>query len=66
MSLKFHFLHSHLDFFPENMENISDEHGERFHQDIFQTEQRYSGKWSPDMLADPLLQSYKGDTNWRK
>jgi len=31
---------------------VSDEHGERFHQDIAQTEKRYQGKWSPAMLAD--------------
>jgi len=27
MSLKMHFLHSHLDFFPENLGEVSDEHG---------------------------------------
>ena len=31
MSLKIHILHSHLDFFPENLGAVSDEHGERFH-----------------------------------
>ena len=31
MSLKMHFLHSHLEFFPENCGAVSDEHGERFH-----------------------------------
>ena len=30
MSLKRHFLHSHLDFSPENMGAISDEHGKKF------------------------------------
>ena len=34
MSLKVHFLHSHLPFFHENLGAVSDEHGERFHQDI--------------------------------
>ena len=34
MSLKLHFLHSHLDFFRNNSGNVSEEHGERFHQDI--------------------------------
>jgi hypothetical protein len=29
-SLKVHFLHSHLDFFPVNMGAVSDEHGENF------------------------------------
>lgn len=53
MSLKLHFLHSHLDFFPENLgAAVSDEHGKRFHQDIASIEKRYTGKWSPNMLAD--------------
>ncbi|UYV61015.1 hypothetical protein LAZ67_1003112 [Cordylochernes scorpioides] len=52
MSLKIHFLHSHLDFFPDNLGAVSDEHGERFHQDISSMEKRYQGKWSPGMLAD--------------
>ncbi|UYV62853.1 hypothetical protein LAZ67_2002154 [Cordylochernes scorpioides] len=52
MSLKIHFLHSHLDFFPDNLGAVSDEHGERFHQAISSMEKRYQGKWSPVMLAD--------------
>jgi hypothetical protein len=39
-------------FLPENMGAVSYEHGERFHQDVSQMEKRYSGKWSPNMLAD--------------
>jgi hypothetical protein len=31
MSMKLHFQHSHLNGFLENMEALSDEHGERFH-----------------------------------
>jgi len=34
MSLIIHFLESHLDFSPENLGEVSDEHGERFNQDI--------------------------------
>ncbi|GBO44042.1 hypothetical protein AVEN_5001-1 [Araneus ventricosus] len=34
MSLKVHFLDSHLDYFPENLGVVSEEQGERFHQDI--------------------------------
>ena len=30
ISLKIHFLHSHLDFFPANMGEVSDEHSELF------------------------------------
>jgi hypothetical protein len=52
MSLKIHFLHSHLDFFPPNLGAVSDEHGERFHQDTAQMKWRYSGKWIEKMLAD--------------
>ncbi|UYV71828.1 SETMAR [Cordylochernes scorpioides] len=52
MSLKIHFLHSHLDFFPDNLGAVSDEHGERFHQAISSMEKRYQGKWSPGMLSD--------------
>ena len=52
MSLKMHFLHSHLEFFPANLGDVSDEHGERFHQEISCMEKRYQGKWSPQMLAD--------------
>ena len=52
MSLKIHFLEVHLDFFPENLGEVSDEHGERFHQDIVTMEKRYQGKWTSSMLAD--------------
>jgi len=41
VSLKIHFLKSHLDFFPENLSEVSDEHNERFHQDIMAMEKRY-------------------------
>ena len=34
MSIKMHYLHSHLDWFPENCGDVSDEQGERFHQDM--------------------------------
>jgi len=46
MSLKIHFLELHLDFFQEHLGEISDEHGERFHQDIVVVEKRYQGKWT--------------------
>jgi hypothetical protein len=34
MSLKIRFLHSHLKLFPPKQGEVSDEHGESFHQDI--------------------------------
>ena len=52
MSLKVHVLHSHLDFFAENLGDVSDEHDERFHQDISVMERRFKGKWNPGMMAD--------------
>ncbi|XP_077974510.1 uncharacterized protein LOC144430449 [Styela clava] len=52
MSIKLHFLHSHLARFPENLGDVSDEQGERFHQDISDMEVRYQGRWDSTMLAD--------------
>jgi hypothetical protein len=52
MSFKIHVLHPHLDFFPDNCDMFSDEHDERFHQEIATMEKRYQGKWSTSMLAD--------------
>ena len=52
MSLKIHFLNSHLNFFPPNLGAVSDEHGERFHQDITKRESNYQGKWNPGMMED--------------
>ena len=51
MSLKIHFLESHLDFFLENIGEISDEHGERFHQDIMAMEKRFQCKWTSSIVA---------------
>ena len=51
-SLKIHFFSLTWIFFPENLSNVSDEHGERFHQDILAMEKRYQGKWTSRMLAD--------------
>jgi len=44
MSLKMHFLFSHLDIFPLNCGGVSDEHGERFHLDILVTKHHYKKK----------------------
>lgn len=52
MSIKVHFLHSHLDFFPENLGQFSDEQGERFHQEIATMEKRFEGKSESRMLAN--------------
>ena len=51
MTLRVHFLNSHLYFFPENLGAVSDEHGQRFHQEISTMEKQYKGKWNSSMLA---------------
>ena len=52
MSIKMHFLNSHLDYFPKNCGDYSEEQGEGFHQDIRVMEERYQGRWDINMLAD--------------
>jgi len=41
MSLKIHFLHIHLDFFPINLGATSAKRFERFHQDVMTIKKRY-------------------------
>lgn len=52
MSLKIHFLYNHLNFFPDNCGDCSDEQGERFHQDIATIEERFKGKDSTHMMGE--------------
>ena len=52
MSVKVHFLHSHVDYFADNLGAVSKEKGERLHQDIKTMEKRYRGYWSESMMAD--------------
>jgi len=52
MSVKLHFLASHLNYFPDNCGDYSEEQGERFHQDIRTMEERYKGRWDINMMAD--------------
>ena len=52
MSLKLHFLPSHLAHFPKNLGDVSDEQGERIQQHISNMEVRYQGHWDATMLAD--------------
>ena len=52
MSVEVHFLHSHLEYFPENLGAPSEEQDERFHQDIKIMEKRYQGRWNVSMIAD--------------
>ena len=52
MSVKVYFLHSHLEYFSKNLEALSEEWGERFHQDIKVMEKRYQGKCNVSMIAE--------------
>jgi len=52
MTLKIHFLETHLDILPEYLDEVSDEHGEIFHQYIIIMEKRYQDKWHSSVLAD--------------
>ena len=63
LSLKMHFLHSHLDFFQENLGAVSDEQGERFHQDIQSMEARYQGFWNEGMMGDYCWMLYRDEPN---
>ncbi|KAJ8665412.1 hypothetical protein QAD02_007074 [Eretmocerus hayati] len=51
MSLRIHMLDCHLDFFPVNLGAVSDEHGEKFYQDIAVLESRYNCYRGINMLA---------------
>ena len=50
MNLKLHFLHLHLDKFPENLGDFSEEEGERFHQDVKVMGTRYQERWDINMI----------------
>jgi len=62
MILKIHFLESHLDFFPENLSKVSEEHGARFHQDILSMEKQYRGRWTSSVFGRLLLDTEEGCT----
>jgi hypothetical protein len=48
-----------LEFLNENTGAVSDELGERFHEDISYIGKKYSGKWSPNIMADSCLSLIK-------
>ena len=52
MSVKVHFLHCYLEYFPENLGALSEKQVERFHRDIKVREKRYQGRWNVSMIAD--------------
>ena len=42
----------HVEYFPKNLGDYSEEQGDRFHQDIKMIEQRYQGRWDINMMID--------------
>ena len=50
ISVKVHFLHSHVDYFPDILGAVSEEQGG--HQDIKTMEKSYQGYWRESMMAD--------------
>ena len=63
MSLKMRFLHSHLEFFLENLEAVGDEHGEKFRLDFKSMEERYERIWNEGMMGDDCWMLYCDDAN---
>ena len=55
MSLNIQFYHSHLHFFPHNLSDVSDKHGERFCQETAVMKTLYQGRFNPNMMGDYLL-----------
>lgn len=45
-------MHNHIDEFVENLGDFSDQHGEKFHQDVRTMESRYAGKNYAAMMSD--------------
>jgi hypothetical protein len=63
VSLKSHFLESNLDFFPRNLGEVSEEHGERFHQDIMAMEKKWTYLLPVVSACNLLNQTYILTTN---
>ena len=51
MSMKVYMLDAHLNEFKENLGAYSEEHGERFYQDIKDFESRYQGQYNKNMIT---------------
>ncbi|CAH1101463.1 unnamed protein product [Psylliodes chrysocephalus] len=64
MSIKLHFLHSHLD--RENLGDMSEEQRERMHQDLRVMEERF---WDTNMMSDycwSLIRHFPKSTHKRR
>jgi len=63
MSPKPHFLASHLDYFPPNLGSVSEEQGERFHQDLKNVERRYQELWDVNKMVHYCWSIARGDAS---
>ena len=61
MSLKMHFFHLHLKFFPRNLGAVSDEQGKIFDQSFQAIKERYQGLWNEGMISDFCWMLYGDD-----
>ena len=52
MSLKVTFYMHTQDYFPQNLGNMSEEHGKRFHQNIKSMETRHQSRWDVSMMIN--------------
>ena len=69
MSIKLRYLFSRLDYFTENLGDVSKEQEERFHQDIRMMEERYQGRWDSHTMTDycwTLIRDCAGQSHSRK
>ena len=66
MSVKLHFLWSHLEFFQENLGDFSEEHGERFYKNIEPMKRRYKGRWDSEMMGDYIWSLIRQDKSVHK
>ena len=52
MSLKVHFLHSHLEYLSQSMDFYTEEQGGKLHQDLRTMGKRYQGRMDVNMMGD--------------
>jgi len=64
--LKITFLGLPHEFFRDNLGDVREEHGERFHQDIQVMEKRYQGRWDEAMMGDYIWSLVREDSTTYK
>ena len=52
MSLKAHFLYSHVNYFPESLATYNEKQGEQFHEDLIIIEKYYDERLHVNMMGD--------------